>query len=252
MKIITSRHNSEIKQITDLHSSRGRKSEKMFIAEGFRVIKTFLEHNFTLHALYVTSPQQELALTFAPRDVLILVTDEVMKKISTTTTPSGLLAIFAIPPQPAWSLLSSGLVLAQISDPGNMGTLVRTSAAMGFKIIVLVEGTDPWSPKVIQASAGTIALVTIFQCSWTELLSNKGNLNLCALIVSGGKAPAQIRKNDLLLVVGNEAQGLPVIWANQCEEHMTIPMPGNTESLNAAVAGSIALYLMKQHQDMFN
>jgi len=65
-----------------------------------------------------------------------------------------------------------------------MGTLIRSAAAMNKTSIVIVEGVDPWSPKVIQASAGSIALVNIFQFTWEELMHNKGSLKLCAFIIS--------------------------------------------------------------------
>jgi TrmH family RNA methyltransferase len=124
-----------------------------------------------------------------------------------------------------------------------MGTLIRSAIAMGIKSVVIVEGTDPWSPKVIQASAGTIIQANVFQIGWDQLIKNKKNLKLCALVVKGGKKPNQIDFKDILLVVGNEANGIPDNWLSKCEEKMTLPMPGNTESLNAAIAGSIALYL---------
>lgn len=119
---------------------------------------------------------------------------------------------------------------------------------MGYKNVIIVQGCDPWSPKVIQASAGTIALVSIIQCSWEELIAKKGSTKLCALVVKDGYKPEDLDLKKSLLVVGNEAQGLPEAWIGQCEQKMTIPMPGNTESLNAAVAGSIALYLCCNQQ----
>jgi TrmH family RNA methyltransferase len=166
-----------------------------------------------------------------------------MQKISHATTSSGLLAVFTIPDKPSLASIKPGLVLANLSDPGNAGTLMRTCAAMNVQCVVMVEGVDPWHPKVIQATAGTIAQLKIFQCTWQELVANKNNLTLHALTVSGGKAPEVIQANNALLVVGNEAHGLPEQWIADCDDAITIPMPGNTESLNAAVAGSIALYL---------
>jgi RNA methyltransferase, TrmH family len=124
-----------------------------------------------------------------------------------------------------------------------MGTLIRSCAAMNYKTVVCIKGTDPWSPKVVQASAGTIGMVNIFQVTWDELIQNKQNLNLCALVVSGGNKPQDIDLSNTLLVVGSEAHGIPDEWLGQCEQKLTLPMPGKTESLNAAVAGSIALYL---------
>lgn len=242
MTLISSRQNPAVKTVCALHDAKERKAQQRFIAEGLRTISTFAQHAFVPEALYVT-PEMQKDTEQAGIKNFQLVTDDVMKKMSASSTPSGILAVFKIP-QPAAGL-TSGLVLAQISDPGNMGTLIRTCAAMGFKTVVVVEGTDLWSPKVIQASAGTIALVQIFQWTWKELIEKKGSITLCALVVAGGKQPEELDLSNSLLVVGSEAHGLPPAWTAQCEQKMTIAMPGNTESLNAAVAGSIALYLSK-------
>jgi TrmH family RNA methyltransferase len=139
--------------------------------------------------------------------------------------------------------LTTGIVLAQISDPGNMGTLIRTAAAMNKKTVVCVETVDPWNPKVVQATAGALGSVSLFCMTWDELLRSKKNIPLCALVAQDGKMPDTINLKDALIVVGNEGAGIPDAWIAQCDEKITLPMPGKCESLNAAVAGSIALYL---------
>jgi TrmH family RNA methyltransferase len=245
MKKITSRQNPEIKSIAQLHHKKYRIAQGQFIAEGLRVIKTLIESGHEPIVLYVQEHMLDHATELVPENVITIVTDEVIKKISTATTPSGLLGIFYLPPQPSLGKLSPGLVLTNIADPGNMGTLIRSCAAMDGKTVVCIKGTDPWSPKVVQASAGTIGMLNIFQLSWNELIEHKENIQLCALVVSGGNKPEDINLDNTLLVVGSEAHGIPQEWINQCEQKLTIPMPGNTESLNAAVAGSIALYLIQ-------
>ncbi len=124
-----------------------------------------------------------------------------------------------------------------------MGTLIRTAAAMNKKTIVCVESVDPWNPKVVQATAGAIGSVNIFCINWDELLLNKKNLSLCALVAINGKNPDTVNLQNSLIVVGNEAHGIPEQWIAACDTQITLPMPGKFESLNAAVAGSIALYL---------
>ena len=242
MKSITSLQNDEIKEIVKLHDNRGRQKAQWFIAEGFRTINTLKTAKTELVQLYVTESMLAQAQKIASDNYITLVSDQVLKKISPSVSPSGLLAIFKIPQAASAHLLSHGIVLAQISDPGNMGTLIRTCAAMNVKTVVIVEGADSYSPKVIQASAGTIAHVHIFQWTWHELLEHKGKLKLYALVVQGGKKLETADSKHALLVVGNEAQGLPEQWVADCDNTLTIAMPGHTESLNAAVAGSIALY----------
>lgn len=242
MKKITSSSNQLIKELAKLHTAKERKKQGLFTVEGLRAVQTFIEAGHSPEYLFVTEEQYSSVISFSSPDQLTLVTEPVIKKLSSATTPSGILAIFKIK-QPEITKLEPGLVLAQISDPGNMGTLIRTAVALNKKTIIVVEGVDPWSPKVIQASAGTIAYAKIFELSWQELVKTKGSLELCALVVSGGKKPQELNIADHLLVVGNEAHGIPEDWLSDCSQSLTLPMPGGTESLNAAVAGSTALYL---------
>lgn len=243
MKVITSRDNSEIKHLIALQTPKARKEHRQFVAEGTRVCKTLVDNGFKLVTLYITDTLFDDYKRVIKTPFITCVSDFVMKKISTAHTPSGFLGLFEMPQAPSQQL-SSGIILARIADPGNMGTLIRTAAAMNLKSVVCVESTDPWSPKVIQASAGTIAQVQIFQMSWQELLRTKKDLPLYALMVNKGKSPQEITQKNCLLVIGSEAHGIPAEWAAQCDEQITIPMPGETESLNAAVAGSIAMYVL--------
>lgn len=241
-KFITSADNLEIKHIVKLHSTKTRKEFRQFIAEGFRAIETIAKR-FEIKKLFVIQENFILAQDKFETEATV-VTPALMAKMSSAITPSGILALFDIP-QYEQKIIDSALVLAQISDPGNMGTLLRTAAACNVKTAIIVEGTDPWSPKVVQASAGTIANLNILQITWEKLLEIKSNYKLCALVVTGGNQPQNLDLSKSLLVIGNEAHGLPQDWIDSCEQKLTLPMPGGTESLNAAVAGSIAIYLSK-------
>jgi TrmH family RNA methyltransferase len=242
MKTITSLQNPEIKIITGLHFTRERHQTKQFIAEGIRSITTLLENKVPLIQIYVIPNLLEDAFRIADQKNVTEVSEQILKKMSATTSPSGMLAVFQMPETPAAHLLTPGLVLANISDPGNMGTLIRTCSALNIKSIVVVEGVDPYNPKVVQASAGTLGSVQIFSWDWNELLENKGKLKLNALVVADGEKTETIDPKYALLVVGSEAHGIPDEWLADCDQKVTIPMPGNVESLNAAVAGSIAAY----------
>jgi len=243
MKLIISLTNPEVKAVASLHMAKYRKDMNQFIAEGIRTCKTLLDAGFEPEAIYATAAMFPDTQELVPDAMVTEVSPEVMVKMSTATNPSGCLMIFPIPAQPAPEKLSHGLVLAQVADPGNMGTLMRTASAMNITSLVCVEGSDPWSPKVIQASAGTIGYLNIFQVSWPTLVEHKRDLQLCALLVAGGSAPQELDLTNSLLVVGSEAHGIPFAWVAQCDQKLTLTMPGRTESLNAAVAGSLALYV---------
>lgn len=243
MTTITSRTNPLIKQIVKLHDAQHRAQEQLFIAEGLRVCSTLLDAGVSCTHLFYTKETQEQKISLRHLGESILVPSEVMEKISTSKSPSGILGVFNIPQESSKPLSAPGLVLAQIQDPGNMGTLIRTAAAVNVKSVVIIEGCDPWSPKVVQASAGTIGMVNIKQWSWEILKTQKGSLPLIALVINNGTSIKNTNLKNGLLIVGNEARGIPAEWLKDCEYRVTLPMPGGTESLNAAVAGSIALYM---------
>lgn len=243
MKLISSRTNPVIKQVAELSSSSERSAHQLFVAEGLRTCATLCSSGIKLQQLFVTPPMIARAQEIADDFMITEVTDSVMEKISQTTTPSGMLGVFHIPTPPA-TLQGGGVVLAQVREPGNVGTLIRSCAAFGMRTIVLIESADAWSPKVVQSSAGALGSVDIFVMTWAELRARKADLKLCALTVRGGHKPADLKLTGSLLVIGNESQGIPANWLADCEQRMTLPMPGVTESLNAAVAGSIGLYEM--------
>ncbi len=232
-----------IKQIRALHSPKGRAESRLFIAEGVRTIATFIEASFVPQALYVASNKLELLAHLPAHLSVESIPARQMESISASSSPSGILAVFSLPAEPPLSKLSEGIVLAQVTDPGNMGTLIRSAVAFGYKTVVIIEGCDPYSPKVVQATAGSLAHVQLFRLSWDELVKNKKDLSLCALVAREGKQPEELNLSKTLLVVGNEAHGLPDQWVTDCDTHLTLPMRGNVESLNAGVAGSIALFL---------
>ncbi len=240
-KIISSVQNPEIKDMLKLADPKGRKEQHRFVVEGSRAISTFIEAGYKPFRLYVVEDEIAHMQSLFPQQELTGVIPSVMNRMSQAKTPSGIVAVFPIPRQKDLDQLQTGIVLAQVSDPGNMGTLIRTCAAMGKKSVVILQGADVWSPKVVQSSAGAIAFVDIFETSFEKLINNKKNLKLCALVVDGG---TQISKDsNTLLMVGSEAHGIPQEWVDKSDAKITLAMPGKTESLNAAIAGSIAMYI---------
>src|SRR5580704_3647967 len=122
MKTITSLQNPEIKDVAKLGDAKERKKQKRFVVEGLRALQTFLEAQWKPQAVYVTPDTQEV-MEESFDGAITLVSTDIMEKISQATTPPGIVGIFAIPGQPSPNLLRSGIVLAQLADPGNVGTL---------------------------------------------------------------------------------------------------------------------------------
>lgn len=240
---ILSHTNALVQHVVKLHSLKYRNEFQEFIAQGERTISTLIAAGHTPVTLFVIEEDLKAAKKLAKDDTIIIVENSIMKKISTNKSPSGMLATFAIPLQPSADQISSGIVLVEIQDPGNAGTLIRTTVAMNKKTAIFVESVDPWNPKTVQASAGAIGMLNVFCMSWDELMMNKGPVPLCALIVSKGRNPLTLDLSNALIVIGNEGHGIARQRIGQCEEKVTLTMPGGFESLNASIAGSIVLYL---------
>ncbi len=244
MKQLTSVQNSLVKKVSSLKDKKGRTEHQAFIAEGWRCVESFLSNGWIPENIFVTRDvHSQLSFLHAPDMPIVLVGQEIINRISSTKTPSGVVAVFSIPQRKKAFKLKPGIVLADICDSGNMGTLIRTAAGFGHPAVVIVEGCDPWSPKVVQASAGALAFISIIQLSWQELLHEKGDLKLCALVAPTNTKTIKPDLCNALLVVGNEAHGISDEWLSTCDTTFSLPMPGKTESFNAAVAGSIALYI---------
>lgn len=235
---------AELKSVIALQDKKERYAQRVFVAEGVRTVSTLITHRAVLKSLYVTEPMMQEVTDWAVSIPITLVTQGAMKRMSSAVTPSGVVGVFRMPDNPVPSRLSPGVVLVDITDSGNMGTLIRTVAALGLRSVVVVRGVDPFSYKVVQASAGSIIQVDLFQWSWDELCKHRKDLFLHALVVQGGTMSIKNITRNGLLVVGGEAAGLSAEHIAMCNDLVTLPMPGNTESLNAAVAGSIALYLV--------
>ena len=242
MKIITSIHNEQIKHLINLAKKSYRTEHQQFVVEGTRAY-TELVQMYAPVAIYATEEYIKLHADIRlDEKITTIVPSHIMTKISNATTASGICAIFAIPAAQSLPPCGPGIILVEVSDPGNMGTLIRTAAAMNIKEVIIVGGVDPYSPKVIQSTAGCLAAVNLHQTTFETLIDQ--NLQLCALVVKDGKTPDQINLRNAFLVVGSEAHGLSDEQIDACQQAMTIPMPGKAESLNAGVAGSIGLYLM--------
>ena len=240
--IIQSLINPKIKHVVALQKKAYRDMHRQFIAQGATTYETLLQAGLTLHSVFVTAQAYDQHHDILKTDVRFDVTDAIMAKISTTTTPTGIVAIFEIP-ESKDCVTANSIVLHNIQDPGNLGTLIRTAAAMNVDTVVTMQGVDPYHPKVIQATAGTIGYVNILQANWPAFYKQYKHISMCALVVQDGKNFEQVDIKNCMILVGNEGNGLPVEIVQACQHKFTIAMPGKTESLNAAVAGSIAMYL---------
>lgn len=237
-RTLLSTANPLVKSLSRLGEARERRAQGLFLVEGRRAIAGFLEAGWRPAHLLVRQgldrpPGWEAAISIAPA---------VAERLTQTRSASGYLAAFPLPATAPLDGPTGGLALWGISDPGNLGTLLRCAAAFGVGQVALIGGTDPWGPKAVQASAGALARLRLACLEETGGLAPLTGAPWCALVPRGGTVPEALPRSPRWLLVGGEAHGIPDDWIARCSEHLTLPMPGGTESLNAAVAGAIALY----------
>jgi RNA methyltransferase, TrmH family len=236
---------NQIKLITSLQQKKFRQEYQLFIAEGVKVIQELLVSNFVLEHLFIT---QEIFSEVDTQQKTVI-TDTELKKISCLSTPNNCLALFKIPIQKATK--NSGLIVAldDIRDPGNMGTIIRLCDWFGIEQIVCSEQTvDTYNPKVVQATMGSIARVSITYTNLSKYLS-KQTIEIFGTFMDGKNVYQENLPKEGILVLGNEANGISKEVENVITSKLSIPRFGDlqkTESLNVATATAIFLSEFKR------
>jgi RNA methyltransferase, TrmH family len=242
---------------------RGRREdERLFLAEGVRVVEELLDAGIVLRfalassALEDTERGRALARRLAAAAPVHQVSGGELNRMAGTRGPQGVLVVAEIPPasladlQPGATPLA--LVLDGVQDPGNIGTLTRTAAAFGCGLVACLPGTvDPWNPKSVRASAGALFRLPVVTVPVDELWAWLGAHGFRVLGADAAGLPVRDRPpgRRAALVVGNEGGGLTTPVRDRCDALVAVPMRGRTESLNVAVAAGILLYELSRGAD---
>lgn len=235
---VTSTSATRVSRVRALHDRRAREESGRFLAEGPAIVRSALEANL-VEELWATEPW----LTDFPADVIA--TDAVMRAVAETQHPQGVLAVCR---QPQWSLAeiwdAPGPVvyLDRIADPGNLGTIIRTGAAVGAAGVLLSpDSVDPFNGKVVRSSAGAICRVPVVP--EVADLAGLGGRKLFATTPHGGISLfAADLTGQVCWLIGSEAHGLAGELSASADCAISIPMVPGTESLNAAVAAAVCLF----------
>ncbi len=249
--MITSAQNAHLKLARALHTAKGRRRTGAFLLEGIRLIEDAWQNGVRLQWVGWAAPlpprgQRLLAHLQAAAIPVDEVAPRLLNHAVTTTSPQPVLAI-ASQPAASWPP-NPQLVLIpdQVRDPGNLGTLIRSAAAFAVDAICLPPGTsDPFAPKVVRAGMGAHFRLPLIRQPWAQILSAlRAHGMRLALADMHGDLPgwAVDWQQPTALIIGGEAEGASPIARQAAELRVRIPMPGQTESLNAGVAGSLLLY----------
>jgi TrmH family RNA methyltransferase len=230
---------NQVKLIKSLGIKKYRNKNNLFIAEGRKVIEELANSQFEIEQCFVIEPD---ALESTPNSKLISATD--LKRISQLSTPHFGLALVKIPAVAKPINEDINLVLDGIADPGNLGTIIRLADWYGLKQISCINNcVDPFSPKVVQASMGSVFRVSVFESTINEL---NWQPTVYGTFMSGENA-AEIRVDfPCNLVIGNEANGISNEVEALCNKKINIKKYGQAESLNAGIATGILLDRFRQ------
>ena len=252
--MITSSQNPKIKLVRALLGRpKERREADAFVVEGVRLIEEaesrdwgfrFVLYDHSLNARGSTLVENLLSHEIEVEEV----SEPLMKSLSDTETPQGILAVLQFSHLPISTSPDFVLIPDQIRDPGNLGTLLRSAAAAGVQAVFLPpETTDAFAPKVVRSGMGAHFRLPIRSMMWEKIRRETNGLQVYLADMDGTSCWETDLRGPLVLIVGSEAEGASEDARQLATQKISIPMAGEVESLNAGVAGSVLMFeVMRQ------
>ena len=250
---ITSKDNEQIKHIKKLKETKYREHYNDFVIEGIKMIEEAISENVKIKSIIICDDcksqgaiPNELMYEIAKLNC-IYVAEKVFNTITDVINPQGIMAIVEKPKLEEINYSESNfLLLDNIQDPGNLGTILRTADSLDMKQIIVSKGTaDAYNLKVVRSTMGAIFRVKIIEVqSLNKIVKEmkKHKIKVYATDLQTDKSIYDVDYEKSAIVIGNEANGVSKEVLEEASQRIKIPMLGKTESLNAAVATSIILY----------
>lgn len=239
-----------------LFEAKERRLQRRFLVEGLDAVSAAADLGL-LEQVFSTDDKQ-IEVGIGVRSYLI--NEAALKAISETVTPKGPVGVARIPEiDVASAFASARLVLIgdRISDPGNVGTIIRTAVAAGADLVVFTSGSaDPWSGKVVRSTAGQFGVVPVIVMDSETLIAEIRNRDLLLLVTTADGDESLFDLEQRLRyphawVIGSEAHGVSDSFLERASVTVSIPMQANVESLNAAIAAGLCLYESARAQSRF-
>lgn len=248
--VITSRSNPLVRRILALRDKKVRRTEQEYIVEGVKQVREAAAAGCRFSLLvYAESFTGE---KFFP-ELSQTVSDGVFEKLSEEVTPQGVLAVLKIPAYSVCAPRGNCLLLDGVSDPGNVGTILRTANAAGYEDVYLASCADPFSSKCVRASMSGIFFLRLHIGEREEILRALSGIPLLCADMDGENVFTFRAPDTFCLVIGNEANGVSDQVRQACGHTVKIPMRESCESLNAGVSAGILMYELaaKNHGKQF-
>ncbi|MCI7138212.1 MAG: RNA methyltransferase [Oscillospiraceae bacterium] len=252
--LITSRENPLIKEVSALiRDKKARKISGLFVVEGARACFEAIKSNAEVIRVFVTNDAEKryseyIAPLISQSAETFYISESVAEKIGETKTPQGVFAVCrAAENPPDFEQKGVFVLLSELQDPGNIGTILRTCEAMNVRGVLLCSCADAYSPKVLRSTMGCLFRLPFLTLSSTEeglaKLHEHGIKTYAAALSNKAKLLPEVSfASKSCIVIGNEGNGLSEKTVANCNETVMIPMPGRAESLNAASAAAILIY----------
>lgn len=230
--------NAEIKNIKKLKDKKFRRIQNLFLVEGVKLCEELLKSDYKIK--YTLSTNEE----YKDYPNFVLVSPDVIKSVATTETPQNIICVCEIPALNNNLPNGNSLILDELQDPGNIGTLIRSAVAFNFKDIYFLNTVDIYSEKVIRGSMGAIFKINAHIVDIDYIKSNKNKI--CDLLIGTDLNSSSLTEIDkskkIALIIGNEGNGVSKELLSITDKNVTLKMANEVESLNAGVAGSILMY----------
>jgi len=262
VKEVTSLANPIVKDIKALALKKFRDQRGVFMAEGLKLVIDALDLGWTIETLVFAKTgkgnptvEKVAARTVAAGGLVLEVTEKVLSAITRRDNPQMVVGVF----RQRWTTLAEirpaagdvWVALDRVRDPGNLGTVIRTADAVGAKGVILVgDTTDPFSVETVRATMGSVFAVPVAKASEQEFLAWRKSFS-GLLVGTHLKGAVDYRTvpykgRPVVLLMGNEQQGLPETLASACDKLVLIPQAGRADSLNLAVATGVMLFEIRR------
>ncbi|ASS98604.1 MULTISPECIES: TrmH family RNA methyltransferase [Geobacillus] len=247
MKRIESPKNARVKQWKKLLTKKGRDETGLFLLEGFHLVEEAIKSNAPLVELIVDE-RTAIPPGWDASVPVVIVTEAVMKTISSTETPQGIAAVCRKLPAELEGV-KTALLIDAVQDPGNLGTMIRTADAAGIDAVILGEGcADLYNPKVVRATQGSLFHLPVVNgdlAQWIARFKEQGIPVYGTALEKAVDYRTVPLSSSFALLVGNEGSGIRPELLGLTTENVYIPIYGQAESLNVAVAAGILLYSLQ-------
>lgn len=245
---IRSTKNNRVKEWKKLITKKGRKKAGLYIVEGFHLVEEAVTHGAPIDTLIVSESIEGEGLFEFSEEKIIRVSEEVSAYLAETETTQGIFAVIQLPKENNKTEITGPyLFLDAVQDPGNVGTMIRTADAAGFAGVILGEGTaDLYNDKTLRSTQGSHFHLDVRQGvvkEWIRSFQSQGYHVFGTALDENAKSYQHIKPtNPFALVMGNEGQGVRPEILEMTDTNVYIPIKGQAESLNVAVAAGILMF----------